>query len=87
MIEIDQHLENELTAEVSQLSDRVGQLTSVTALREKASCRVRAPPVDPFDVESDFLFEDWMPGLLRAAEWNNWSEHETLIHLAGHLHG
>jgi hypothetical protein len=28
-----------------------------------------------------------MPGLLRAAEWNDWSEHETLIQLAGHLRG
>ena len=44
-------------------------------------------PVDPFDGESDILFEDWMPGLLRAAEWNDWSEHETLIQLAGHLRG
>ena len=28
-----------------------------------------------------------MPALLRAAEWNGWSEHETLIQLAGHLRG
>ena len=28
-----------------------------------------------------------MPGLLRAAEWNDWSEHETLIQLVGHLRG
>ena len=45
---------------------------------EKTSRRGRAPPVDPFDGESaDVLFEDWMPGLLRAAEWNDWSEQET----------
>ena len=42
---------------------------------ERTSRRSRAPPVDPFDGESDILFEDWMPGLLRAAEWNDWSEH------------
>ena len=28
-----------------------------------------------------------MPGLFRAAQWNDWSEHETLIQLAGHLRG
>ena len=53
----------------------------------RTSRRGRAPPVDPFDRESDVLFEDWMPGLLRAAEWNGWTEHETLIQLAGHLRG
>ena len=54
---------------------------------ERTSRRGRAPPVDPFDGESDILFEDWVPGLFRAAEWNDWSEHETLIQLAGHLRG
>ncbi len=49
--------------------------------------RGRAPPVDSFDGESDVLFEDWMPALLRAAEWYSWSKHETLILLAGHLRG
>ena len=55
---------------------------------EKSSRRGRAPPIDPYSGESpDVLFEDWMPALLRAAEWNGWSEHETLIQLAGHLRG
>ena len=44
--------------------------------------------MDQFDGESpDVLFEDWIPALLRAAEWNEWSDRETLIQLAGHLRG
>ena len=50
--------------------------------------RGKAPPIDPFTGESpDVLFEDWYPALQRAAEWNNWSQGETLIQLAGYLHG
>ena len=48
--------------------------------------RGKAPPVDSFSGESpDMLFEDWLPTLQRAAEWNRWSQRETLIQLAGHL--
>ena len=50
--------------------------------------RGKAPPVDSFSGESpDMLFEDWLPTLQRAAEWNRWSQRETLIQLAGHLRG
>lgn len=50
--------------------------------------RGKAPPVDSFSGESpDILFEDWLPALQRAAEWNGWSKEETLIQLAGHLRG
>ena len=50
--------------------------------------RGKAPPIDAFDGESpDVLFEDWLPGLQRAAQWNGWSKDETLIQLAGHLRG
>ena len=35
----------------------------------------------------DNTFEDWLPALQRAAEWNRWSDQETLIQLAGHLRG
>ena len=50
--------------------------------------RGKAPPIDPFSGESpDVLFEDWLPALRRAAEWNRWSNEETLIQLAGHLRG
>ena len=31
--------------------------------------------------------DDWLPTLERAAVWNNWSEEERLLQLAGHLRG
>ena len=44
--------------------------------------RGKAPPVDSFSGESpDIPFEDWLPALQRAAEWNGWSKSETLIQL------
>lgn len=50
--------------------------------------RGKAPPVDPFNGETtDTKFEDWLPSLPRAAEWNCWSDEETLIQIAGHLRG
>lgn len=56
--------------------------------QERSLRRGKAPPVDSFDGESpEVLFEDWIPALQRAAEWNAWSESETLIQLAGHLRG
>ena len=45
--------------------------------------RGKAPPIDSFDGESpDVLFEDWVPALQRAVDWNGWSEKELLIQLA-----
>ncbi len=29
----------------------------------------------------------WLPSLIRAAKWNDWTETEQLIQLAGHLRG
>ena len=50
--------------------------------------RGKAPPVDSFNGESpDIPFEDWLPALQRAAEWNGWSKSKTFIQLAGHLRG
>ena len=49
--------------------------------------RGKAPPVESFSGESPDMFEDWLPTLQRAAEWNRWSQRETLIQLAGHLRG
>ena len=50
--------------------------------------RGKAPPVDNFTGEDPKLrFEDWLPALERAVRWNEWSNEETLIQLAGHLHG
>ena len=61
---------------------------ALDATHTRSSHRGKAPPVDHFDGETpNILFEDWIPALHRAAEWNGWSEHETLIQLAGHLRG
>ena len=44
----------------------------------------KAPPVDLFTGESsDVLWEDWLPTLECTATWNNWTESEKLLHLAG----
>ena len=50
--------------------------------------RGKAPPVDPFTGENPELrFEDWLPSLKRASTWNEWTEEELLLQLAGHLRG
>ena len=46
----------------------------------------KAPPVDSFSADDPTLpFEDWLPGLQRAADWYAWTEAEHLLQLAGHL--
>ena len=50
--------------------------------------RGRAPPVEMFSGEdSENTIDDWLPSLLRAAEWNGWTKIELLLQLAGHLKG
>ena len=50
--------------------------------------RGKAPPVKAFTGdEATVHWDDWLPTLERAATWNNWSEQEKLIQLAGHLRG
>ena len=50
--------------------------------------RGKTPPIDQFTGENpEVRFEDWLPALQRAARWNNWSDEELLIQLAGHLRG
>ena len=52
------------------------------------SRRGKAPPIDPFNGEAqDIAFDNWVPALCRAAEWNGWTDDETLMQLAGHMHG
>ena len=64
-----------------------GEKTGTTAEGSRPR-RGKAPPIDAFTGESpDVLFEDWLPALQCAAEWNGWSNSETLIQLAGYLRG
>ena len=50
--------------------------------------RGKAPPIDPFSAEGlDEQWDEWLPTFERAAEWNNWSDTECLLQLAGHLGG
>ena len=50
--------------------------------------RGRAPPVDPFTGEDpESQLDDWLPTLDRACKWNDWTEEELLLQLAGHLRG
>jgi len=50
--------------------------------------RGKALPIDEFTAEdSRTTFDDWIPILERAANWNNWTPEESLMQLAGHLRG
>ena len=61
----------------------LSQMSMVPTIR-----RGKAPPVEPFTGEGvDTLFEEWLPTFEWVATWNNWSEPEKLLQLAGHLRG
>ena len=48
----------------------------------------KAPPVDPFTGDNpEMRLEDWLPSLQQASSWNQWTEEELLLQLAGHLRG
>ena len=50
--------------------------------------RGKAPPVDAYTgSDPELRFDDWLPTLEQAAQWNNWSDNEKLMQLAGHLRG
>ena len=50
--------------------------------------RGKAPPVDPFTGENlEIRLDEWLPSLERARAWNDWTEEELLLQLAGHLRG
>ena len=50
--------------------------------------RVKAPPVEPFSGENvEVQLDDWLPALKRASSWNEWSDEDLLLQLAGHLRG
>ena len=46
----------------------------------------KAPPVDPYTgKDPEVWWEHWLPTFERAASWNNWTDEEKVIQLAGHL--
>ena len=48
----------------------------------------KAPPVEPFNGEREAMrLEDWLPALEGAATWNDQTEEDKLLQLAGHLRG
>ena len=57
-----------------------------TVVRSYTSRVGKASPIDTFTGEnSDVLWEDWLPTFECAAHWNNWSEDEKPLQLAGYL--
>ena len=50
--------------------------------------RGKAPPVDSYTgSDPELRFDEWLPTLERAAQWNSWSDEEKVMQLAGHLWG
>jgi len=52
--------------------------------------RGKAPPVDAYNAygsDPEVHFDDWLTTLEQAAQWNNWSDEERLLQLAGHFCG
>ena len=50
--------------------------------------RGKALPVDSYNgSDPEVRFDNWMPTLEWAAHWNNWSDEEQLLQLAGRLRG
>ena len=97
MIDFERQLEEKddqlrtLRSRLDGNSDEVSRLSQLQEAREDATPgrrKGKAPPIDPFDGEKPHLsFQDWLPTLQRAATWNEWTEAETLLQLAGHLRG
>ena len=54
----------------------------------RRSRRGKALPVDPFTGENpEMRLDDWLLSLQRASTWNEWTDEELLLQLAGHLRG
>ena len=65
-----------------------GRHTRTSHLSRSRVRRGKAPPVDTFTGEDpESRFDDWLPTLKRAADWNEWTADDLLIQLAGHLKG
>uniref|UniRef100_A0A1X7SUF3 CCHC-type domain-containing protein n=1 Tax=Amphimedon queenslandica TaxID=400682 RepID=A0A1X7SUF3_AMPQE len=76
------------TAPVASVS--MSKVVSRTTGGEKAISlrKGKSPPIEMFSGEDqEITLDDWLPSLRRAADWNGWTEEETLMQLAGHLKG
>ena len=72
----------------SILHESSGEEDITRPVRSVGQRRGKAPPVDAFTGKNpEVRLDDWLPALQRAAEWNDWSQAELLIQLAGHLRG
>ena len=93
----------EKDAEIARLRERISTSVRSTAGGDATSkdvhslpqagtlplgLRGKAPQVDSFKgSDPEVRFDDWLPTLERAANWNGWSEEEKLMQLVGHLRG
>jgi hypothetical protein len=65
-----------------------GILSMECELRPGKVRRGKAPPVSMFTGENiECQLDEWLPSLERASVWNDWTEQEKLLQLAGHLDG
>ena len=79
---------NSRSSSEEKVPDPVTQQPPTNRTLRSAPRRGRAPPIDNYTAEDpEIRFDDWLPSLVRASEWNGWSEREQLIQLAGHLRG
>ena len=72
--------------------DPISEVTETSVLSEESTVSLgrqgKAPPVDAYTgSDPELQFDDWLPTLERAAKWNNWSDEEKVMQLAGHLRG
>ena len=69
-------------------SATAGILLPFSSTESSVQCQGKAHPIDSFTGEdNEIRFDDWLPTLERAAAWNDWTENEKVIQLAGYLHG
>lgn len=70
------------------VSGMAGHGGGVTQPTERRTRRGKAPPVDSFTGEvPEIRIDEWLPLLECARSWNEWTEEELLLQLAGHLRG
>ena len=75
-------------SETSSIPDTVSVPTVTGSTTTREARRGRAPPINLFSGEDpEIHLDDWLPSLRRASQWNNWTNEEQLIQLAGHLKG